>query len=171
MFSSVIWNAVILHYMQILYLPIYYSNIFTEFSSVTQLCLILCNTMNRSTPRLPVHHQPQEFTPNPCPSSRWYHPTISCSVVPFYSCPQSFPASGSFPKSWLFALAGQSVRALASASVLLMNIQGWFPLGLTGWSPCCSRDSQKSSPVPQFQSINSSELSLLHSPIFASIHK
>ena len=64
------------------------------------------------------------------PVSRWCHPTISSSVVPFSSCPQSSPASGSFPVSQLFASGGQSIRALAS--VLPMNIQGWFPLGLTG---------------------------------------
>ena len=66
-----------------------------------------------------------------CPSSRWCHPTISSSVIPF-SYVQSFPASGSFPMSQLFASGGQSIRASASTSVLLMNIQNWFPLGLTG---------------------------------------
>ena len=73
--------------------------------------------------------------------SRWCHPTISSSVVPFSSCLQSFPASGSFPMSWLFTSGGQSIGA--SASVLPMNIQGWFPLGLTGLisllSKGCSR--------------------------------
>ena len=68
-----------------------------------------------------------------CPLSRWCHPTISSSVVPFSSCPQSFPASGSFPVSWLFASGGQSIGASASASVLPMDIQGWSPLGWTGW--------------------------------------
>ena len=67
-----------------------------------------------------------------CPLSHWCHPTISSSVTPFSSCPQSFPASVSFPKSRLFASGGQSIRV--SASILLMNIQGWFPLGLTGYS-------------------------------------
>ena len=67
---------------------------------------------------------------NSCPLSRWCHPTISSSVIPFSSCLQSFPASGSFPMSWLFASGGQSIGA--PASVLLMNIQDWFPLGLTG---------------------------------------
>ena len=67
---------------------------------------------------------------NSCPSSRWCRPAISSSVVPFSSCPQSFPASGSFPMSQLFAWGGQSIGALASG--LPMNIQGWFPLGLTG---------------------------------------
>ena len=70
--------------------------------------------------------------PNPCPSSRWCHPTISSSVAPFSSCPQSFPGSRSFPMNGLFASGGQSIRASASASVLPMNIQGWFPLGLIG---------------------------------------
>ena len=67
-----------------------------------------------------------------CPLSQWCHPTISSSVVPFSSCPQFFPASGSFPVSWLFASGGQSIGASASASVLPGNIQGWFLLGLTG---------------------------------------
>ena len=66
-----------------------------------------------------------------CLWSWWCHPTISSSVVPFSSCLQSFPASGSFPMSQFFASGGQSIRASASASVLPMNIQGWFPLGLT----------------------------------------
>ena len=68
---------------------------------------------------------------NPGPSSRWCHPTISSSVAPFSSCLQSFPASGSFPVSQLFASGDQSIGASASASVLPVNIQGWFPLGLT----------------------------------------
>ena len=67
-----------------------------------------------------------------CPSSQWCHPTISSSVVPFYSCPQSFPASGSFLMSQFFSLGGQSIRASASSSVLPVNIQDWFPLGWTG---------------------------------------
>ena len=70
---------------------------------------------------------------NPCPSSRWCHPTISSSVIPSYSCLQSFPASRSFPLSQFFASGGQSIRVSASASVFPVNIQDWFPLGLTGW--------------------------------------
>ena len=70
--------------------------------------------------------------PNSSPLSRWSHPTISSFVVPFSSCPQSFSASGSFAMSQLFASGGQSTGASASASVIPMNIQGWFPLGLTG---------------------------------------
>ena len=71
--------------------------------------------------------------PNSCPSSQWCHPTVSSSVVPFFSRFQSFPASGSFPISQFFASGGQSIGVSASASVLPMNIQDWFPLGWTGW--------------------------------------
>ena len=68
-----------------------------------------------------------------CPLSQWCHPTISSSVIPFSSCPQSSPASGSFQMSQLFASGGQSTRVSASTSVLPMNIQNWFSLGWTGW--------------------------------------
>ena len=70
---------------------------------------------------------------NSCPSSRWYHPAISSSVVPFSSCPQSLLASESFPMSQLFGWGGQSIGLSALASVLPMTIQDWFPLGWTGW--------------------------------------
>ena len=73
------------------------------------------------------------FYPNPCPLSRWCHPTISSSVVPFSSCPQSFPASGSFQMSQVFASGGQIIGVSASASVQPMNTQDWSPLGWTGW--------------------------------------
>ena len=69
---------------------------------------------------------------NSCPLSQWCHPAIPSSVTPFSSCPQSFPASESYPTSQLFASSGQSSGASASTSVLLKNIQDWFPLGLTG---------------------------------------
>ena len=71
--------------------------------------------------------------PNPCPLSRWCHPTISSSVIPFSSCPQSFLASGSFQMNQLFASGSQSIRVSASISVLPMNTQHWSPLGWTGW--------------------------------------
>ena len=104
--------------------------------------------------------------PDSRPSSQWCHPAISSSGVPFSSCPQSFPASESFPMSQLFSWGGQStgVSALASSfqrkprADLLQN-------GLVG-SPCSPRDSQESSPTPQFKSISSSALSFLHSPTF-----
>ena len=94
-------------------------------SSVAQSCLTLCDPMDCSVP-----------SPNPgvysssCPLSRWCHPTSSSSVVPFSSCLQSFPASGSFPVSQ-FTSGGQNMRVSASASVLLMTIQDWFPLGFS----------------------------------------
>ena len=76
---------------------------------------------------------------NSCPSSRWCHSTISSSVVPFSSCVQSCPASGAFLRSQFFSSGGQSIGASASASVLLMNIQDWFPLGLIGLIPLQSK--------------------------------
>ena len=82
--------------------------------------------------RLPCPSLSPGVCSNLCPSSQWCHPTISSSVTPFSSCPQSFPASGSFPISWLFTSSGQSIASSASASVFPMNMQGWFPLGLTG---------------------------------------
>ena len=78
--------------------------------------------------------------PNSCPLSRWCHPTISSSVIPFSSSPQSFPASGSFQMSQLFALGGQSTGVSASTSVFPMNTQNWFPLGLTGWISLQSKE-------------------------------
>ena len=104
------------------------------------------------------------------PSSWWCHPTISSSVVPFSSCLQSFPASGSFPMSLFFVSGGQSIGVSTSASVLPMNIQDWFLLGLTGWISLRPRDSQESSLIPQFKSINSSAPSFLYSPTLTSIH-
>ena len=82
--------------------------------------------------RLPCPSPPPGACTNSCLSSWWCHPTISSSVVPFSSCIQSFPSSGSFPRSQFFTSGGQSIGVSALASVLPMNIQGWFPLGLTG---------------------------------------
>ena len=103
-----------------------------QFSSVTQLCLTLCDPMDCSTPGLPVHHQLPETTQKSCPLSRRCCPTISFSVVPF-SHLQSFPASGFFQMSQFFASGSWSIGVSASASVLPMNIQDWFPLGWIGW--------------------------------------
>ena len=82
--------------------------------------------------RPPCPSPTTEVYPNSCPLSRWCHPAISSSVVPFSSCPQSLPASESFPMSQLFTWGGQSTRVSASASVLPMNTQDWS-LGWTGW--------------------------------------
>ena len=106
---------------------------------------------------------------NSCTLSQWCHPTISSSVVPFFSSPWSFPASGSFFSELTLYIRWPKFRASALALVLPVNTQGWFPLGLLIWSPCCSRDSHKSS-APQFVSINSLELSRLIGPNLTSIH-
>ena len=83
--------------------------------------------------RLPCSSPTLRAYSNSCPSSQWYYPTISSSVVPVSFFHQYFPASGSFPVSQFFTSGGQSTGVSASASVLPMNIQDWFPLGLTGW--------------------------------------
>ena len=103
---------------------------------------------------------------NSCPLSRWCHSTISSSAVPFSSCSQSFPASGSFQMSQLFASGGQRTAVSASTSVLPMNTQDWSLLGRTGWISLQSKGLSR----PQFKSINSSALSFLYSPTLTSIH-
>ena len=92
----------------------------------------LCDPMNCSMPGLPVHHQLMEFTQM---HVHWVSDAIQPShpLIPFSSCPQSFPSSGSFQMSQLFTSGGQSIGISASASVLPMYIQDWFPLGWTGW--------------------------------------
>ena len=124
-------------------------------------------------------HESQHARP-PCPSptpgvhsdsspwSWWCHPAISSSVVPFSSCPQSLPESESFPMSRLFPSGGQSIGASASVSVLAMNIQSWFPLGLTVSSPCSLTDSKESSSALRLESMNSLALSRPYSPALTS---
>ena len=105
-----------------------------------------------------VPHQLPVYS-NSCPLSQWCHPTISSSVIPFASCLQSFPASGSFPMSQFFASGGQSIGVSASASVLPMNIQDWFPLGWTGWISLLSKGLSRvfsNTTVPKLWWINSS---------------
>ena len=122
------------------------------------------------------HARPPCPTPTPRvhpksrPLSRWCHPTISSSVIPFSSCPQSLPASGSFPKSQLFASGGQSIGVSASASVLPMNTQDWFPLGWTGWISLQCKGLSRIFSNTTVQSISFSVLSFLHSPTLTSIH-
>ena len=107
---------------------------------------------------------------NSCPLSWGCHPTISSSAIPFSSHLQSFLASGSFQMSQFFVSGGQSIGVVASASVLPMIFRtDLLQDGLVG-SPCSPRDSQESSPTPQFKSINSSALSFLYSPTLTSIH-
>ena len=111
-------------------------------SIATGLLLFSCQAMFDSLWPLGLQHTrlpcPSLFPrvcPNSCPLNHWCHPTISSSATLFSSCPQSFPASGSLPMSWLFASGGQRIGASTSASVLLMSIQGWFPLRLTSLMP------------------------------------
>ena len=143
--------------------------LFALVSSVAQSCLTL-------RPHGLQHARPPYPSPTPgvysnsCPLSRWCHPTISSSAVPFSPRLQSFPASGSFPMSWFFKSGGQSIGISASTSVLPMNIQGWFPSDGLGGFPCYPMDSQESSPTPQFKSISSLLLSFLYSPTLTSIH-
>ena len=99
--------------------------------SVSNLCLTLWPPILQHA-RVPYPSLSPEVWSNLCPLSLWCHPTISSSVARFSSCPQSFPASGSFSMSQLFTSGGQSIGASASGSALPVNIQGWFPLRLTG---------------------------------------
>ena len=121
--------------------------------------------------RLPCSSLSPGVFSNSCPLSQWFHPAVSSSAVLLSSWPQSFQASGSFPVSQFFTSGGQSIGASASAAVHPMNIQGWFPWGLTGLISPCPRDSQESSPSPQFKRINSSVPSFLYSPTLTSIHE
>ena len=140
--------------------------------SVAQSCLIL------ASPWTAAHQDSLSFT-----ISQSFLKLMSIELVmpsnhlilcrPVHPCLQSFPASGSFLMSQLFASGGQSIAASASASVLPMNIQDWFPLGVTGLifqSKGLSSHSQESSPTPQFKSISPSVLSLLYGPTVTSIH-
>ena len=119
--------------------------------------------------RLPCPSPTPGLYSNSCPLSPWCHPATSSSVVPFSSCLQSLPASEPFPRSQFFTSGGQSTGVSASASVLPMNIQDWFPLGWTGWISLQSNGLSRSS-TPQFKSINSLALSFLYSPNLTSIH-
>ena len=120
--------------------------------------------------RLPCSSLSNRVSSNSCSLYWWCYLTILSSAAVFFTCLQSFPAAGSFPMSWPVTSGDQSIGVSTLATVLPMNIQGWFPLGLMVWSPCCPRDSQESSPTPQFESINSSALRLLYGPILTSIH-
>ena len=108
--------------------------------------------------------------PNPCPLSQWCHPTISSSVIPFTSCPQSFPESGYFQMSQFFTSGGQSIGVSASTSVFPMNTQDWSPLGWTGWISLQSKGLSRVFSNTIVQKINSSVLSFLHNPTLTSIY-
>ena len=112
------------------------SSVFSFLSSVQFSCSVVFDSLQPhglQHARIPCPSPTPRAYSNSCPSSRWSHPTISSSVIPFSSCLQSFPESGSYPMSKFFASGGQSIAVSALASVLPMNIQDWFPLGWTGW--------------------------------------
>ena len=112
------------------------------FLSVQFSCSVMSNSLwprGLQHARLPCPSPSPGACSNSCPLSRWCHPTISSSTIPFSSCPQSFPASGSFQMSQLSVSGGRSIGVSASASVLPMNIQDWFPLRWTGWISLVSK--------------------------------
>ena len=139
----------------------YFVKFFYICCSVAPLCLTLFYF------RLPCPSLSPGACTNACPLSWWCHPIISSSLVPL-SWLQSFPASGSFPVSWLFASGSQSIGA--SASVHAMNIQGWFSLRLTGLISLLSKALSRVFSDTKFESINSLALSLLYGPTLTSIH-
>ena len=114
--------------------------------------------------RLPCPSPSPGVCPRSCPLHWWCHPAVTSSDGLFSFCPQSFPASGTFPMSWLFESHDQNTGASASASVLPMSIQAWFPLTLTGLISLLSKGLQESSPAQKFKSINSLVFCLLYSP-------
>ena len=147
--------------------------ILLSFSSVQFSCSVMSDSL---WPHGLQHTRPPCPSPTPrvysnsCPLSRWCHPTISSSAIPFSSCLQSFPTSGSFPITQFFASGGQSMEfQLQHQSFQWIFRTDFLQDGLVG-SPCSPRDSQESPPTPQFKSINSLALSFLYSPILTSIH-
>ena len=135
-----VWNHIHNDYPQLLHFDFFKYVIINYFmnqiSSVQFICSVLSDSLRpheSQYARPPCPSPTPGVYPNPCPSSRWCHLAISFSVFPFSSCPQSLPASGSFPRSQLFAWGGQSTGVSASASVLPMNTQDWSLLGWTGW--------------------------------------
>ena len=122
--------------------PLSMWNEYTSISSVQFSYSVMSDSLQLhelQLTRLPCPSLSPTVCSNSCPLRQWCHPTISSSVAPFSSCPQSSPASGSFPMSQFFASSGQSIEASASASVLPMNIQDWFPLWMTGLISLLSR--------------------------------
>ena len=148
--------------------------------AVDSIYVVQSSSVAQSCPTLRPHGLQYARPPGPSPTpgaypssyplSQWCHPTISSSVIPFSSCPQSFPVLGSFSMSQFFASGGQSIGASSSTSLLAMNIQDWFPLGLTGWISLQSKGLSNIFSNTTVQSINSSALNLLYGPTPTSIH-
>ena len=140
-----------------------------QFSSVAQLCPTLCDHMDC---RLPCPSPSPRACSNSHPSSRWCHPIISSSVISFSSHLQSFPALESLLVSQFFASSGQSIEVSASASVLPMNFQDWFPLGWTGWISLPFKGLSKviSNTIDVMEKHQFFSAQLLYSPTLTSIH-
>ena len=137
-----------------------------QFSSVAQSCPTLCDPMDCSMPGFPVHEN--SWILLKLMSIKSVKPSNYLILCPLLFSPSISPSIRVFSNE-SFASGGKSIGVLASASVLPINIQDWSPLGWTGWISCSPRDSQESSPTPQFKSINSSLLSFLYSPILSFI--
>ena len=143
-----------------------------QFSSFQYSCSVVSDSLgphDSQHARLPCPSQTPRVYSNSCPWSRWCHPAISSSIIPFSSSPQSLPASGSFPMSQLFAWGGQSIGVSASTSVLSMNTQAWSPLG---WTGCFSLQYKGLSRVYSINTVQKHQflvLSFLHCPTLTSI--
>ena len=176
-FNTNLWRKMFSYYLHVVMLNIQILKHSDELKK--QVTLVSISQFSHSVvsdslrPHESQHARPPCPSPSPrvhsdsCPLSRWCHPAIS-SLGILFSCPWSLPASDSFPMSQFFAWGGQNAGVSVLASFHPKNTQGWSLLGWTGW--IILRDSQESSPIPQFKSINSSALSLLHSPTLTSIH-
>ena len=137
---------------------------------VTQSCPTFGDPHGLQHPRLPCPSPSPRACSNSCPLNWWCHPTIPSSIMSFSSCLQSFPASGFFLMSWLFASGGQRIGALASESVLPMNIQDWFPLGLTGLISLQSKGLSRVFSNTTVQKHQFLVFSLLYGPTLTYIH-
>ena len=136
-------------------------------------CSVVSNslqTLRLQHPRLPYHSPSLRVCSNSCPLSRWCHPTISSSVIPFSSCLQSFPASGSFQKSQFFTSSGQSIGASGPASALPVNTHVWFPLGLTGLISFQSKGLSRVFSNTTVQKHQFFDAQFLYGPTLTSIH-
>ena len=143
-----------------------------DISSVQFSCSVVSNSLwphESQHTRPPCPSPTPGVYPNLCPSSQWCHPDISSSVIPFSSCPQSLPASESFPMSQLFAWSGLSIGVSALASVLPMNTQGWSPLEWTGWISLQSKGLSRVFSNATVQTHQFFSAHFLHSPTLTSI--
>ena len=153
--------------------PHYFSSdvLSVQFSSVAQSCPALYAPMDCGMAAFHVHPNSQSLW-NSCPLNRWCHPTISSSVIPFSPPYSIFPNIRVFSSDSVLFIRWPPYWSFSFSIILPMNVQDWFPSGLTGWISLLDLlvDSRESSPTPQFKSINSSALSFLSSPAVTSIH-